>query len=108
MTPSLRDARFERLPKWAQQEIERLERDLAYAKERLAEGDSESRVFADPYADPPRPLGYDTAVEFRFGDHWSDKIHIRIDGDGLKVMGGSRLSITPEAANVVRIGTREL
>lgn len=101
------DDRRQRLPKWAQQELQRLERDLAYAKARLAQGPEDSRVIADPYSDPPRPLGSDTSIDFRFGDGWSDRINVRIDDGGIRVMGGSRLVVTPEASNVIRIETRE-
>lgn len=102
---SLKDARYERLPKWAQQEIVRLERDLAYAKARLADDPGNSRVFADPYSDPPRPLGYDTAIDFRFGEAWSERITVRIDRGGLKLHGGSTLLITPDASNVIHVET---
>lgn len=107
LTAATVDSRRERLPKWAKQELTRLERDLAYAKERLAEGDEDSRVFADPYSDTPRPLGHDTSIEFVLGPKWGDKINVRIDGHGIKVAGGNRLAVIPNASNVVYIETRE-
>jgi len=99
--------KFDKLPKWAQREIERLQRDLEHAKARLATGPEDSRVFADPYNDTPRPLGHDTTIDFRFSDSWHDRLTVRIEGNGVRLMGGSRLVITPEASNVVHIETRE-
>lgn len=96
-----------KLPKWAQHELERLERDLAYAKKRLADGPEDSRVFADPYSDPPRPLGRDTSIDFKLGEGWGQRINVRIEDDGIKIMGGNRLSIIPKASNVVHIRTAE-
>ncbi len=99
------DPRRAKLPKWAQREITRLECDLAYAKDKLAAGPEDSRVFADPYSDPPRPLGHDTSIDFVLGEKWGDKINVRIDGNGIKVVGGNRLAVIPNASNVVYIET---
>lgn len=95
----------EKLPKWARNEIERLERDLAYAKAHLMEGPEDSRVFANPYSDLTRkPLG-DADILFEFGDH--KKIIVKLTDEGIEVYGSSSLSsslqIQPRASNVVRI-----
>jgi hypothetical protein len=87
--------------------LSRLERDLARAKERLADGPEGSRVFADPYADPPRALGADTHIEFRLGESWADKVTVQIDGTGVRVMGGSSLVVKPMASNVIHVEPSE-
>lgn len=52
-------ARFGRAPVWAQHEMNRLARDfiLADAQRRLADGPEDTDTWADPYSNPPRPLG---------------------------------------------------
>ena len=92
-----------KLPKWAQQELQRLEQDLAHAEEKLAAGPEDSNTFADPYADAARPLGRDTTVEFRFGPETSEKIQVRIDGDKLYVYGGDSLAIAPRSSNAIYV-----
>lgn len=95
-----------KLPKWAQQELGRLERDLEHAQARLAEGPENSNTFADPYADSPRPLGEGTLIEYRFGESWGEKFSVRLEGDKLYVMGGSTLSIYPQSSNTFRVGVK--
>lgn len=93
-----------KLPKWAQSEISRLERNLAHAEAKLAEGPEDSDTFADPYANAPRPLGKGTRIEFVADAERRDRFHAHLTEDGiLEVSGGSSLQIQPHAANVVRI-----
>lgn len=108
MIPDLdsRQARFERLPKWARDRITKLERDLEHAKGRIADG-PEGNTVAEPYADPPRPLGQDTTIEFSLGpEHWN-KVSCRVDrysdGDFLYVMGGHMLTIEPQSGNTFKV-----
>ena len=61
----LSSAQLSRLPRYAQQEIERLARDLESANAKLAAGPGDSDTFADPYSHTPRPLG--TGARIRFG-----------------------------------------
>lgn len=95
------------LPKWAQNEISRLERDLAYERDKLAQGPENSNTFAEPYATTPRPLGENPNIEFRLGDKWGDKINVRIEGDKLQILGGSRITIFPESSNTFSVGVAE-
>lgn len=92
-----------KLPKWAQQRIETLERNLAHAHAKLAEGPKDSRVFSNPYAESPTPLGRDPHILFKVGPDFGEEIHVTIDGKGIKVMGGSRIAIFPQDANVMQI-----
>jgi len=94
-----------KLPKWAQQKIERLENDLAYAKERLTAGPENSNTFADPYGDP-RPLGEGTAIEFHLGgaDDRHKRIRVRITERGwLDINGGDMLIVRPNASNSIEV-----
>jgi hypothetical protein len=95
-----------KLPKWARQEIERLQRDLEYAHERLEAGPDDSRVFAEPYSDHPRPLGHDAHIAFvpeGGGSIIGDGFKVSIVADGIEVYGGDSLSIYPRSSNVVLI-----
>lgn len=93
-----------KLPKWARQEIERLERDLANANAKLSAGPEDSDTFADAYSrQAQRPLGKGTVVEFRFGEHWGQKFRARLEDGRLKVSGGNSIAVHPRASNVVEI-----
>jgi len=98
--------RLARLPAWARQRIERLERDLAEAHERLAAGPAGSDTFADPYM-TRRPLGRGTSIEFVArapGDRVRSYFTVRLDEDGrLHVMGSDGFAIEPRSSNLVLI-----
>jgi len=98
--------KLENLPKWARQEIDRLERDLAYNKAKLAEGPEDSDTFADEYSDAPRPLGRGPTITFKWGGKWGEKIEARLDGETLIVRGGTQIDVHPVAGNVVEIMVR--
>ena len=105
------EAKLARLPLWARQEIARLERDLAHARERIAgEPGSACDTFADPYSNPPRPLGEGCSVEFRLGPGERDAIRCRVERDWkgnacVDVMssGNMYLSIEPRSANTCEL-----
>jgi hypothetical protein len=100
-TGNLSSEKFDRLPRHAQYEIQRLARDLADAQSRLAAGPEDSDTFADPYNTTPRPLGKGTTV--RFGGAGSDGTFVVKYQDGeLEVTagtGGKRLVIIPRISN---------
>ncbi len=102
---------FERLPKWAQQEITRLNANVEYWKARATVGPENSDTFLDPYGDPPTPLGKRPVVEFHLGpDRFNDRIRVNVEAGGrgeLYVAGGTTLKITPWATNVVKISTEK-
>lgn len=74
-------ARFNRAPVWAQNELNRLARDLMTAHHRLATGPDDTDTWAEPYSPVPQPLGtpkiirhkypegMDVTVTWREGDH---------------------------------------
>jgi hypothetical protein len=97
------------LPKWARDEIGRLDREVAHLRETLATGPEDSDTFADPYSDSPRPLGRGTAVEFQLtGDRPGQKALAKMGADNsgrrfLEVHGGDSMIVRPVASNVVRL-----
>lgn len=95
-----------KLPKWAQSELRRLERDLASARETLAAGPEDSNTFADPYS-TRRPLGADPTILFVLGER--DEIRVRVDRDShgrayLDVNASSgRLMVHPRSSNGIEL-----
>ena len=98
-------SRLEKLPKWAQDEISRLERDLAYWQERASIGPDESNTFAHPYSEFPTPLGMDAQIEFRSrGPGPGKKLRVMLDSHGdLDVNGDDSIMIFPYSGNGVKI-----
>lgn len=107
------EARIASLPKWARQEIERLQRNEAAHVALLTAGPEDSDTFADPYGHT-RPLGRGTTIVFRLGDGDGRDSDIRIRTEVLRdgrtvldVNGGvGGLAVFPRASNSVEIGSR--
>lgn len=106
-----------RLPKWAQQEIAALQRQLAEAQRRadqarLDSGPADSNTLIDPYDDVPIRLGVDVPVRFilqatdtrRLNDHW---VEVRVHENGLQLMAGRQLVFVPRVTNVTRVEVRD-
>jgi hypothetical protein len=101
------DPDITKLPKWAQERISNLERDLAYERKRFnPEHDpATSLVLADPYADPPLALRDDTMIEFypHGRDQRDEYVQVRIEGrpdfgtGALIVRTGGNMRLAPEA-----------
>ncbi len=103
MSDAAQDIRTARLPKWAQQRIATLERNVERLQAKLAEGPSDSDTFAGPYG-TPRPLGRGTSIVFTGGGLAStsstDRVTVRRQGDGsLYVMCDESAVVLPRASN---------
>jgi len=92
-----------KLPKWAQREINRLEQDLASAYATIATGPEDSKIIANPNSAAPTPLGTTALIQFSLGESWGEKVEIYLDGDHVVVRGGDGLTIQPWAGNVIRL-----
>lgn len=97
-----------RLPKWAQRELERLERDLGAAHARLAAGPDDSDTFAFARPDwnlTTQPLGRGVPVFFMLADGRS--VQVRNDGDVVDVLvsgmasAADGLQVMPRSSNHV-------
>lgn len=107
MRPADRDV--SRLPKWAQDRIASLERDVEHLRATLAVGPEDSDTFCDPYLDQ-RPLGRGQTIRFvldRRADHRPDVyIDAKLDAEGgcvaIRCADGS-LAITPTHANEILV-----
>jgi hypothetical protein len=92
-----------KLPKWAQAEIGRLERDLADARAKLAAGPEESDTFADVYG-APRPLGKSPVIRFTPDpEHPHLYVDAYVDRGSVYVRGSEGLAIRPWAGNVIKV-----
>ena len=107
-------ANLAKLPRWAQQEIDRLKRNEEHYLKKLNAGPEDSDTFADPYASGKRPLGRGTLIEFVLGQnkHGRDQsVRVRTEQlrDGtvlLNVSGSDGLTVYPRASNSIEIGGR--
>lgn len=105
---------FNKLPKWAQEEIARLQRKLADANKRIEElsiatgalGSKElmtpslrGKTVVDPYG-TGLIFPQDTSVDFGLGDSY---INIRVKGGRLIVNGSETIRIQPIASNALNL-----
>lgn len=108
-----REARWQKLPKWAQEELRDLTRKL---DERTQERDSlrsetpPSNIAVNPrgiLGDPDGYLDDGDRIEFSFPDRRGEDrrrtIQVRREGDYLLIHGTDSLTISPSASNVVTI-----
>jgi len=101
---------FERLPKWAQTEIERLTRDVEYYQKKFEVGPEDSDTFRQIGPDSNQPLGNDT-IQFYLDKERSlisGSVRMRVDEDHkgrryIDVNGGDSLIVRPYSSNGVRI-----
>ena len=68
------DTRMARLPKWAQDEIQRLENSNAYLRKKLEAGPEDSNTFVQSHTHPSTPLGESPTIRFVLSDEdeWID------------------------------------
>ena len=96
-----------KLPKWAQAEIARLERSVAYWQAKASEGPEDSTVFLDDFSDAPRPLGEDPIITFKRCGMGLADIRVSRMKPGSNVLDISctegTLEVTPQSGNVIRV-----
>lgn len=108
-------ARFERLPKWAQDKIKNLKRDLEHATAKLREGPEDSNTFSHPYSDLHRkPLGRDTSVGFYLDNDENDRLYFKVclttdheRNQVLEIYGSHGYQIIPRSSNSILIKLNE-
>lgn len=96
-----------RLPRWAQDELLLLRKNLAHAEAKLAAGPENSDTFADPHSGTVRPLGSGTQIRFGHAGHDGTFIAEYRDGK-LHVtyrtrMHESALAVLPDCSNAVTL-----
>jgi len=111
LSPEEQTAKFDRLPAWARERLQRTSRDLAFAQSELDAlrrgryGPANSPVQVDPYDDQPINLPPTASIEFRLSDTDNRKIvRVRILKDGmLDINANGALWLNPRASNSVEI-----
>lgn len=107
-----------KLPKWAQDRISNLERNLQHAEQQLAIGPEDSDTFANPYGDmiggsAIRPLGRGELVRFVIDEdarRFFEARIVRENGDihlDIRTEGNTRLLVEPRASNLIHIRESE-
>lgn len=98
-----------RLPRWVQNRIEVLERNVEHWKEQALAGPENSNTFVSTYPETGKPLGMNPNIDFYLGDRkdWTKRISVRIDErlgvPYLNVQVGAGIVVVPQASNVVHI-----
>jgi hypothetical protein len=99
-----------KLPKWAQNELYRLRRDLERAVEAAMDGPEDSDTFVDPYfnyapdaSEHGRPLGKGNTVRLRIGEGRQHYLDVRVRHDHVELHGGETIASVPRGANGARI-----
>jgi hypothetical protein len=99
------EEQFKKLPKWASQELIRLQREVDSLKEKLdcIAIDAETNTFIIDGIDS-RPLPKNTQIKFKTGNHNANRVTVYVTRDGnIDVNTDSRLGqkmvIMPRAAN---------
>jgi hypothetical protein len=100
------DPREERLPKWAQEELARLRRQVL--RERALNDDlrgkvGETNTHVQNYGSDDQPLPKDARVQFRMGERYDQYVTVNVEGDALWLHGGRFLTIHPHVSNAFRV-----
>ncbi len=100
---------FLRLPKWAQQEIIRLETDVAWWKANATPEIEGSNTGVRHGYDAVQALGDSPRIEFKLGPSWFDTIEANVVRYGgkevvrLSTGGGAPIMIFPSASNSIYV-----
>jgi hypothetical protein len=101
------DDRYSTLPKWAQKELQRLQRDIKSAEDSIAllQGSVASRVYVRGWNGPDRPIGDTETVSFQLFKGCELDIRLCDDENGsVRVMSREGvLVISPVSSNVISL-----
>lgn len=89
-----------KLPKWARFKLEKLEADVKFYHQRLAElgGDAETNTFMG--YENRQPLPKNETIFFYVGDSY---VSVRVNGSYIELRGAENITISPRASNSVEI-----
>ena len=100
--------RMDRLPKWAREEISRLNRDIEHLLGKLRERDQGAgRIVVDAYSDEAFRVSETAVIKFEIGDNTRDSITVRMRNDALHINGSDCFAVLPMSSNDVEIKIRE-
>lgn len=92
-----------KLPKWAAQEMERRERDVAYWEERATAGPDDSDTFARNVSGNDTPLGQERTIRFQVGPEWWQYIDVRKQDNSVIIHANAMVNIHPSASNAFNV-----
>lgn len=103
--PEITDERISKLPRWAQDELARLEREVQGLREEVASitGTVDSSVTIRDRGYLSERRSVDERAVFEWTDPKGRRMDVTVRANGLKVTGDGRLTIWPQASNVVRV-----
>jgi hypothetical protein len=92
-----------KLPRWAAQHIDKLEKDVAYWKELATAGPDNSDTFVSWPMDHPKPLGAGYNIRFVTGPSHGDYIEVRNQQDGSVEVrtAWNAMVVEPKASNTI-------
>lgn len=103
-------ARLDRLPKHAREEIILLRNTVESLRAKLRVGPADSNVFLNPYGENPTPLGTNPMLQFKTGERAEDVegFTVQFVGDELRVQGMAPshedyMAVLPMSGNYVAI-----
>jgi hypothetical protein len=100
------DPREARLPKWAQEELAGLRRQVTRERKLNAElrGEvGETNTHVQNYGSDDQPVTNNARVQFRLGERYDQYVTVHVEGDSLWLHGGRFLTIHPHVSNAFRV-----
>jgi hypothetical protein len=95
-----KDLRFEKLPKWAQREIEKLEMNVVYWKKKASVGPEDSDTFVSHYPDNDQPLGQGETIRFVLENGY---VEVQNYDTHVSVRADDAIAIQPQSGNLVKV-----
>lgn len=98
---------YDKLPKWARMDLERLEKTVEHLRDRLNVGPEDSDTFAEPYV-TPQPLGKGQRIRFHLSKdgHEYVEAYVFTERSGrrtVSVSANAILQIEPRASNCANL-----
>lgn len=101
-------ARLDKLPKWAREEIVCLRAKVDRLNALISAGPADSNAFLRPYSDAPTPLGKNPVIQFRTGHGELEGFTVWFKNDELLIQGmppvhDDYLGVFPASGNCIAI-----
>lgn len=94
-----------KLPQWAQQQISRLESDVAYWKakwDRADSGDTNTWIW-NGMPEDDMPLPPDSRIRFQLHESRDGDVTVMVRDGKLEINGGRRMKVLPMSSNLIEV-----
>ena len=101
---------FFKLPRYAQNEINRLRNNVDYFEEKLNQlkGKEKTNVFFSEGGAGERPLPRRSRVTFKLGEHWNEKVDVYMNEEKKYLrISLDDMIVSPVASNVIRVSKKK-